>query len=55
MATAVQLLAPDLRVLDLALWQLALAVVATALTVRGRTHPALLVALGVAAGIALGR
>lgn len=36
-------------------WQLALAAVAIVLTVQGRLHPAVLVGLGAAAGLALGR
>ncbi len=36
-------------------WQLGLAAAAVVLTVRGRLHPAILVGLGAAAGLALGR
>ena len=36
-------------------WQLALAAVATFLTIRGKIHPAVMVGLGAFAGLALGR
>jgi chromate transport protein ChrA len=36
-------------------WQLALAAIGTVLTYRGTLHPALVIAVGAAAGIALGR
>ena len=37
------------------LWQLALAAIATVLTYRGTVHPAIVIAIGAAAGLALGR
>src|SRR5947208_11449974 len=36
-------------------WQLALAVIAVVLTYRGTIHPAIVIAIGAAAGLALGR
>jgi chromate transport protein ChrA len=36
-------------------WQLALAAIATVLTYRGTVHPALVIAIGAVAGLALGR
>jgi chromate transporter len=36
-------------------WQLALVAIGTALTYDGRVHPALVIAIGAAAGLALGR
>jgi chromate transport protein ChrA len=36
-------------------WQLALAAIGTVLTYRGTVHPALVIAIGAAAGLALGR
>jgi chromate transporter len=54
-ATAIRLLAPDLALLDLPLWQLALAAIGAALTVQGRVHPGLLLAAGAIAGVAFGR
>jgi chromate transport protein ChrA len=37
------------------LWQLALAVIATVLTYRGTLHPAIVIAIGAAVGLVLGR
>ena len=37
------------------LWQLALAAIAVMLTYRGTVHPAIVIAIGAAAGLALGR
>lgn len=56
LATAGLLLATGLTIVGAggtALWQLALVVLAAALTVHGRLHPALLIAVGALAGIAL--
>ena len=55
LATGIQLLAPDRALLSVPLWQLALAVVAGALTIQGRVHPGLLVIGGALAGIAVAR
>jgi chromate transporter len=54
-ATATQLIAPDLRILAVPAWQLALAVAAGGLTVWGKVHPGVLVVAGALIGIALGR
>ncbi|HKW78532.1 MAG TPA: chromate transporter [Candidatus Limnocylindria bacterium] len=54
-ATAIRLLAPDRALLDVPVWQLALAVVGTALTIQGRIHPAALMGIGAIVGIAFGR
>ena len=56
LAIGVQILGADgAAVLGLPLWQLALAAAAVVLTYDGRLHPALVIAGGAAAGIALGR
>lgn len=58
LATAGLLLATGLTIVSTAgtaLWQLALVVLATGLTVQGRLHPALLIAGGILAGLAFGR
>jgi len=54
-ATAIRLLAPEQSVVDLPLWQLALALAGVALTIDGRMHPGLLLGLGAAVGVVLGR
>ncbi len=54
LAFGVAILAPA-GVSGLAWWHVLLAVGATAVTVQGRVHPALLIALGAAAGLILGR
>ena len=53
--TAASLVAPDHRILDVPAWQIAIVVAATALTIRGRLHPGLIVIGGALLGIALGR
>jgi chromate transporter len=54
-ATAIRLLAPDLLILALPLWQLVLAAVAAALTIQGRAHPAILLGAGAIVGVAVAR
>lgn len=54
-ATSIALLAPDRALLDIRAWQLAIAVAAAALTIRGRTHAGIVMAGGAVVGIALGR
>jgi chromate transporter len=53
LSTGVTLVAPDLGVATL--WQIALGVVAVALTLQGRIHPGLVVIGGALAGIVLAR
>ncbi len=53
-ATGIQLLAPSADVLRVPPWQVALAVIATVLSVQGRIHPGILIAAGAAIGIAVG-
>ena len=53
--TALSLLAPDHQIFDVPAWQLAIALVAAGLTIRGGMHPGLLIAGGALVGIALGR
>ena len=59
LATAGLLVATGLGILNAtgapAWWQIALAAVAIVLTYRGTVHPAFVIAIGVAAGLALGR
>jgi len=59
MATAGLLVATGIGIITAtgnpSLWQLALAATATVLTYRGTIHPALVIAIGAAAGLALGR
>jgi chromate transporter len=55
LATGVLLVAPDVRIFAVPLWQLALAAIACALTLWGRLHPGVLVVAGAVVGIALGR
>jgi chromate transporter len=54
-ATAVRLLAPDRTLLEVPVWQLALAVLGAALAIRGRTHPGLVIAVGAIVGAIFGR
>ena len=54
LAFGVAILAPQ-GITGLAWWHIALAVAAMAVTVQGRLHPALLIGLGAAAGLILGR
>jgi chromate transporter len=54
-ATAIRLLAPDRAIVEVPFWQLALAVIGTALAIRGRTHPGLVMGAGALAGIIFGR
>ena len=54
-ATAIRLLAPDLQVLSLPMWQLALGAGAAALTIQGRAHPAVLLGAGAVAGLVFAR
>lgn len=55
LATGLQLVAPNTPILEVPPWQIALAAVATALTIQGRIHPGLLVVAGAAVGVAIGR
>ena len=59
LATAGLLVATGLSIVGAAgtpaLWQLALAAIATVLTYRGILHPAIVIAIGAVAGLALGR
>ncbi len=59
LATAGLLVATGLGIVNAtgapAWWQIALAAIATVLTYRGTIHPAFVIAIGVAAGLALGR
>jgi len=54
-ATAIRLLAPDRPILEVPLWQLALAAIGTALAIRGRTHPGLVMGAGALAGLVFSR
>lgn len=54
-ATGIGLISPVATIFAVPPWQLALAGIATALTVQGKLHPALLIAGGTAVGLALGR
>jgi chromate transporter len=54
-ATAIRLLSPEHPVVELPLWQLALAGAGVVLTIDGRVHPGLLLGLGALVGVALGR
>ena len=54
-ATAIRLLAPDRAIIDAPIWQLVLAALGTALAIRGRTHPGLVMGAGAIAGIAFSR
>jgi chromate transporter len=54
-ATAIRLLAPDRALADVAIWQLGLAALGTALAIRGRVHPGLVMGVGALAGIAFSR
>jgi hypothetical protein len=54
-ATAIRLLAPDRSLIEVPAWQLALTVFGTALAIRGRTHPGLVMGVGAVAGIVFGR
>ena len=53
-ATGIGLISPGVAFL-IPPWQFAVTAVATGLTVRGKVHPALLIAVGGALGLALGR
>lgn len=53
-ATGIQLLEPSADLLRVPLWQVALAVIATVLSVQGRIHPGILIGAGAAIGIAVG-
>ncbi|MDE3112853.1 MAG: chromate transporter [Chloroflexota bacterium] len=53
-ATGLQLVAPDVPIFSVPLWQVALAVVAGVLTIQGRVHPGLLVLAGALIGAAIG-
>ena len=54
-ATAIRLLAPDSTVLEVPAWQLILAGVGTALAIRGRTHPGLVMGAGAIVGLIFAR
>ncbi len=54
-ATAIRLLAPDRPILEVPVWQLALATIGTALAIRGRTHPGLVMGAGALAGLVFSR
>jgi chromate transporter len=54
-ATAIRLLAPDSTVLEVPAWQLVLAALGTALAIRGRTHPALVMGAGAIVGLIFAR
>jgi chromate transporter len=54
-ATSVTLLAPDHAILSVPPWQVLLALIAAALTIRGRTHPGVVVVGGAVFGLAFGR
>jgi chromate transporter len=55
LATAYVLLAPGTTIANVPLWQLGLALGAAAITMHGRTHPALLILGGAVIGLAVGR
>ena len=55
LATAYALLAPGTTIANVPLWQIALALGAAAITMHGRTHPALLILGGAVIGLAVGR
>ena len=55
LATAYSLLVRDAAIASVPVWQIALALVAAAVTIRGGIHPALLIAGGAVVGVALGR
>jgi chromate transporter len=54
-ATSLTLIAPDRAILGAPPWQLILAAVAAALSIRGRTHPGLIIVGGGLVGLLLGR
>jgi len=54
-ATAIRLLAPDVSLLAVPAWQIALAIAGTAFAVNGRVHPGLVIAGGAAVGLLFGR
>jgi chromate transporter len=58
LGTAGLLLATSVTIIEAggtAIWQLALAVIAVALTIHGKLHPALMIGIGTAGGLLLGR
>jgi chromate transporter len=54
-ATSIRLLAPDRSIIEVPMWQLVLAAIGAALTVRGRTHPGLVMGAGAIVGLAFAR
>lgn len=55
LATGLQLVAPNVPILEVPPWQIALAVISVALTIQGRIHPGLMVIAGALIGVLVGR